>query len=135
MAIPLIVLAGFIFALLYRGSPNEIVAVANQFQPDPSWVLETETINPPQIICIASVCPQVFRSWTIKSSTGVRLSDLTERLKQLNWTVESEYSCRQDVDITDVDSICHLSGDVSKFKYSIYILPNEGYTNLNLTLE
>lgn len=74
VAVPVIVIMGFLFGLVYTGSTKEIVAVANQFQPDPSWTLESEKITPPRIICIDSVCPQVVRSWVLKDIDADALS-------------------------------------------------------------
>lgn len=133
-AVPVIVIIGFLFGLLYTGSTKEIVAVADQFQPDPSWKLESETITPPRIICIDSVCPQVFRSWSLKSDSS-SIDDIKSKLRVFGNNISSEYSCNSEVKLVGAGSSCHLFGNASKFKYSLYILPDGDRAKINMSIE
>lgn len=49
----------------WPGSTKNIESIANRFQPDPSWTLESETINPPRIICLQADCGKVRKVWNL----------------------------------------------------------------------
>lgn len=126
-AVPVIVIMGFLFGLVYTGSTKEIIAVADQFQPDPSWTLESEKITPPRIICIDSVCPQVFRSWSVGTS-GVKISELNEMFSGIDVQSNPNLGCRNELRLNDAKELCEFRGQASTFSYVINVLPDY-YTN------
>ena len=64
------VVVGLLLWLSYTGSSKEIVGVADQFKPDPSWQLKSEAIEPPRTFCGDVECPSVFRSWATNGVIG-----------------------------------------------------------------
>lgn len=64
--LPLLFVLVAAFMIIYQGSTRDIVAVADKFQPGPGWVMESEQIEPPRIICLGDVaCPSVTRTWRL----------------------------------------------------------------------
>lgn len=53
----------FFVVVAWPGSTKKIERIADQFQPDESWQLQSETINPPRILCLMADCGEVHRSW------------------------------------------------------------------------
>jgi hypothetical protein len=64
VAIVVLLLAGFFYWAMWEGSPKEIIAVADKFQPEPDWKQVTNQVIPPMNTCIEANCPSVHRVWT-----------------------------------------------------------------------
>ena len=71
LRITLLSIAAFVAALalfvvigFWPGSTKGIEEVANRFEPGVEWRLESERIDPPQIICFKA-CPQLIRVWKL----------------------------------------------------------------------
>lgn len=67
----LIFISVFIISLIYcvvwanwRGSPSEIISIADKFKPDTSWKLISNTVDPPGGFCVYT-CPHVYRKWSL----------------------------------------------------------------------
>lgn len=77
--------------LFYVGSPKEIVAVADQFKPDPSWTLENEHVVPPQTMCIDVECPSLSKTWATKHL--LTREELQKRLDISGWEFQIDGDC------------------------------------------
>lgn len=117
-AVPVIVIMGFLFGLVYTGSTKEIIAVADQFQPDPSWTLESETITPPRIICIDSVCPQVVRSWSVGALAD---SDISLIASSYGGSTVRDRDCVSS-GMGGFVSICSFEAKIQKFTVRFSVL-------------
>ncbi|RYF28860.1 MAG: hypothetical protein EOO17_03780 [Chloroflexi bacterium] len=131
VAVPLIALGGFLFGLTYRGSTKDIVAVADQFQPDPSWKLESETINPPQIICIDSVCPQVVRSWRINYLTD---QDILQIAKSYGGALKRDHECTPSA-MGGLVAICSFESTVDMYNVRFSILQDKESQSSTMILQ
>ncbi len=122
----------FAFMLFYRGSTDDIVRVADQFKPDSSWRLVDETVNPPQIICIDSVCPKVFRSWEVKNANDRSLRDA---IAASGWGFPIEGSCMEDPNTNGLATACSVNGVVDGYDIRItYLRDSSGYSTPRIVL-
>lgn len=85
------VIVGFLLWLSYTGSSKEIVAVADQFKPDPSWQLKSEAIEPPRTFCIDIECPSVWRQW--QTNSLLSQEDFSKIIKKTNWDLSLDEGC------------------------------------------
>lgn len=78
----------------YKGSPDEILAIADQFKPDPAWMLTRDKVYPPANGCIDIQCPSVFRDWRVDSSLTPELIKQIETLvSETGWNVNNGKVC------------------------------------------
>ena len=60
----LVFVALVFYAVTWRGSTEDIEAVANSFTPQDGWVEENYSVTPPMLVCLTGRCPELSRSWT-----------------------------------------------------------------------
>jgi hypothetical protein len=78
----------------YRGSPDEILAVADQFKPDPAWTLTREIVHPPANGCIDKQCPSLFRDWRVDSGlTPEFIKQIEKLLGETEWNFDKGKVC------------------------------------------
>lgn len=122
-----------VYYFSYRGDATEIVAVANQFKPDPSWKLVSEDITVPQNFCLNSSCPQVCRSWEINGS--YELEDLEKLVTQTGWSLSIEGTCvKNPRSFGAPTELCSAKGKVDKYKVSIIVSGSINQNNDEVTL-
>lgn len=118
LLIAFIALLSWIF---YVGSSKDIVAVADQFKPDPSWELKSESIVPPQTLCIDVECPSVWRQW--KTPNTLSIKELTNVLN----TSQLDLAIKGDCNLIDPNrygnniDICSASGVYNEYNIDVTV--------------
>lgn len=94
IVIAVIVLVPILFIVIgfWPGSTRGIEAVANKFQPGEGWVLESEQINPPMLICLQGDCGEVRKVWRGQASIFKNCSEFA----QLSHSVTGEFDVNID---------------------------------------
>lgn len=114
----LVAIVAVVFLLTYQGSPNKILAVADTFQPDSSWVLKSDNVVPPAFFC-PKACPEVVRTW--ERSTPVTYEELMAYIPD-EWGVEIEGSCRTSSGASrNIQVSCGARGYIEKGDYHVYV--------------
>lgn len=115
IGLPLLVV-GFIF--IYQGSPKEIVAVADQFQPDESWQLTTERIVPPAFTCLEANCPSVHRTW--ETGDNITKQEFQKVLNDSGWNFVIEDDCLPRANITGSgQTLCGAKGHIGDYQINV----------------
>ncbi|GAB2733501.1 hypothetical protein [Nocardioides pakistanensis] len=122
-----VLLAAALGAVLTAGSPARIIAIADEFTPDPRWARQTGRVTPPRLVCLgASPCPSLFRSWTADASvTEQGLSDL---IAHTAWSLG--ITCTD----TGTYDICAGTGVVDRFVVTVKTSGQDGRQTV-LTLD
>ena len=136
-----IIIGGFIGVaalfgwVMYIGSSKEIVAVANQFKPDASWKLESESIVPPRTLCIDVECPSVGRVW--KTKNLVSKVELRKQLDKSGWDFPIEDDCLLDPGSWGAAlPLCTARGNVDNYDISVSVRGSNtpGKTDVGLSV-
>lgn len=116
----------FLNFLNWKGSPDEILAVANQFKPPASWELTSEQVRPPQTLCWdGGGCPLVNRVW--QYDTPLSYDDLIVLLKKTSWTYSLEDDECKEMDKLPRDSthpLCVVQITTNEYDGSLNIEPS-----------
>lgn len=132
----LVAFFGFLAWFFYVGSPKEIMTVADQFKPDPSWELVSEKIQPPATFCIDVECPSVHRSWN--THTLISKDKLQQQLELSRWNLKIDSDCTLDPNIFGAGTtICSASGVVNGYLVVVSISGSNtpGNTRVSLNIE
>lgn len=115
------IVIGLLIWLSYTGSTKEIVAVADQFKPDPSWELKSEAIEPPRTFCGNIECPSVNRQW--QTSNLINREELSSILKRSGWNFTIQGTCFMQNNRYHSDSIevCSADGFVNNYVIKISV--------------
>ena len=82
----LVFVALVFYAVTWRGSTEDIEAVANSFTPQDGWVEENYSVTPPMFICLTGRCPSAVKTWVssrdvtyeaLEKFTGLSLNNLS----------------------------------------------------------
>ncbi len=136
-----IIIAFFLVAItgivwfLHVGSPDKILAVADQFQPDPSWQLVSERVEAPRKTCIDIECPSVSRRW--RTGASLTRDEFATLLKETGWDFEIEGSCKVDPsDRSDYTALCSATGIINNYRVTLTVrssdMGNEGFVGLGV---
>jgi hypothetical protein len=118
LGIPFAFIAVVIFMFLYQGSSKEIVAVADKFDPGEGWVLESESVTPPQIICYGGTCPEVVRKWKLKGSVdSTNLKAIMNSLK--NFQSSSTENCA--LEEIKSENLCNIQLYQNGYSIQVYL--------------
>lgn len=118
-----ILLGIFLTFVFYRGSPDKILSVADQFKPPTSWKLESNDVTPPQTICLGDVaCPSVSRSWKTEEVSQTELNSI---LRKTRWGMRIDEDCKFPSDASGTSIIlCSTNGTLDNFDISVYVIAN-----------
>ncbi|MCW4385831.1 hypothetical protein OH146_08600 [Salinibacterium sp. SYSU T00001] len=121
-------LAAFLVAKI-PGSTEEIEAVADSYPVDESWLLASEQIVPPRILCFDSVpCPSVQRHYVLPAA--VSMEDFTERARSMGLdTIEGD--CVEN-EGRSVQTACHAHGTVGGFEVTVDSVIDHGEPRLKV---
>lgn len=111
----------FLIWFFYVGSTKEIVAIADQFKPDPAWQLKSETIEPPRSFCLDVECPSVSRKWKIGNL--LNRDEFAKLVHFSGWNFDINGNCVLEDKNRYSDSIevCSASGTDKGYKISITV--------------
>lgn len=109
-----LLLGGFIFT--YQGSPKEIVAVADQFQPPTNWELTDERIVPPAFMCLEANCPSVHRSW--KTDGILTKEQFHAVLNNSGWDFTIVGECTLNPNVSGSIPLCSAEGVDGQYRVS-----------------
>lgn len=120
IAITIVIVGGIIFAFTYQGSTEPIEKVADQLKVDPSWKIESETIEPPRIICLGdNACPSLHKIWNPgKYMTKVELEDV---LRKSHWNLPVRGSCEPSPDTIGMGTVCTARGQIDNYDVSMVV--------------
>ncbi len=130
------VIVGLLLWLSYTGSSKEIVAVADQFKPDPSWQLKSEAIEQPRTFCGDVECPSVFRLW--KTDYLLSKDEFQKLITISGWDFTINGDCKLNSNIFGTSlPICSASGVINSYQVNISIRgsnePDSSQVSLNIT--
>ena len=129
---------GLLLWLSYTGSTKEIVAVADQFKPDPSWELKSEAIEPPRTFCGDVECPSVFRLWGTENQLSKSEFQKIINLAGWNFPVDEDCEVNPNVFGTSLPT-CTASGAIDGYRVSLSVRgsssPDSYQVSLNVTKE
>lgn len=121
VAIIVILLGAFVAFITWRGNPDKILSVANQFQTPASWKLESELVRPPQTVCIdGGSCPEVHRTWIV--NTPLTKDVFKGLLTSANWNFAIHNSCNLPQNISGKRiSVCTAGGGIEGYDVLVWI--------------
>lgn len=122
-----------VYYFSYRGDATEIVAVANQFEPDPSWKLVSEDITVPQNFCGDLTCPRVYRSWKLKNSYTP--DGLKQLARQAGWDFPINGTCETNPQtVGPALVLCSADGIANGYRISIAISGSSSLSNKYISI-
>lgn len=128
--IVLITVIGF-----WPGSTKNIESIANRFQPDPSWTLESETINPPRIICLQADCGQIRKVWEIPKVITNR-QEILSITKDMNAVFKFSDDCLEGLSTGTIGVSCRASSSIDNHAtYIEYIHSSDQKPRIILHIE
>jgi len=118
--ISVVVFGGSIFWLGWSGSAKDLEQVANQFRPNSSWELKSETIEPPRTLCFDVTCPSLRREW--RTDAPLSRDDFLSILMKSGWDFSIKGDCKLDQNsYGDNISLCSASGIVDNYRVEITV--------------
>ena len=121
----LCIFAGLIW-LFWRGSPDEILSVANRFKPDSSWNLKDESVRPPAHDCIDIRCPKVVRTWQVNSTlTPELIMQISTILSNTGWDFNYNRNCRERRPYNPLSCVIYNA----EGKYDVRVLVHDSISN------
>lgn len=119
-----VLVAFILFLFLYEGSTKPILSVADKFQPDPSWELVGESVEPPRFVCLNSVrCPSVSRVWNTGELVGKDEFKQILASSGLNFPIDGD--CKRKTGVYGSVTLCSASGMVSEMKVTVAVGTND----------
>lgn len=114
-------------------STERLEEVANQFQPDPSWELEQEIINPPVRICIDTMCDQLHRRWRV---VGIPTKEaIQQRILEAGWTSQLSGDCKVEGAISGSGSrICETELQVDGYNVNVSLIATPDNTTSSVVM-
>jgi len=106
---------GFVFSRLFIGSSAQVEAVADQFQPPPTWRVESEIINTDKKLCWLAPhpCPSVIRTYVIPERLAFQQFDDT--VSRPGWDLDIDGTCEPWENSQGSHTVCSASGRVAGF--------------------
>lgn len=95
----------FLIVVAWPGSTKKIERVADQFQPSSEWVLESETVNPPRLLCLMADCGEIRKVWSRANFEVQNCQDVTNEFGD---ALREERSQRRD----GVIRVCEFKEEV-----------------------
>jgi len=122
--VPVIIFINF---LLWKGSPKEILSVADQFQPPASWELVSENVRAPQTLCWdGGGCPLVHRKW--KPDSQVSKQSFEELLQNSGWGFSVEKDCTLPNNVSgSAINVCSAQGIIDDFNVTLWLSINSNH--------
>jgi len=115
----LIVLAGLlIYAVSWRGSTKDIEAVADSFKPLDGWRQTDSRIVPPQFLCLMGNCPEMSKSWIVKSK--ITQNDVKKFIENFSQVNTNHSQCVDYEDSRALDS-CEYVGERGGYQFSVMV--------------
>ena len=115
----LIVLAGLlIYAVSWRGSTKDIEAVADSFKPLDGWLQTDSRIVPPQFLCLMGNCPEMSKSWIVKSK--ITQNDVKKFIENFSQVNTNHSQCVDYEDSRALDS-CEYVGERGGYQFSVMV--------------
>jgi len=124
--VPAILFLNFLF---WKGSPKEILSVADQFQPPASWELVSENVRAPQTLCWdGGGCPYVNRGWHY--SDVFTYDEFKTHLEQTDWQYTFDDRCKTmgTANESHLSNVCVVELSTNDFDGSIYISNDDKHT-------
>lgn len=116
-----VLLGGIVFIFFYQGSTRSILKVADKFQPDESWIMITERVEPPQIICLNSVpCPSLHRAW--ETVDPLAREDLQHFAASSGETLSIEGNCTPLPNVSGGATTCTAKGIINNMRVEINVI-------------
>ncbi len=106
---------------LHFGSKWQVLRIADRFQPDSSWELTNEFIQPFRFICVdnSAQCPSMYRVW----DTGrlVTRDELERRIISAGLPLHFNGDCTRESSVSGSTSLCRASGDMDGMHVTISV--------------
>lgn len=128
IVIAVIVLVPILFIVIgfWPGSTRGIEAVANKFQPGEGWVLESEQINPPMLICLQGDCNTMSRSWSLdKNITTEEFHNAVVSSPGFAKLWRDDIKCETSPNVTGGSTMCEVKGFVDDVPITLFALGDE----------
>ena len=108
-------------AVYYLGEHGEddLVRVVDSLQPDASWKLVSENINPDRRVCLSGKCNTISRTW--EKNQPPSKSDYVNMLDKTGWDYELDENCS--VDRIEGDGVprCDIETVVGEYLVTVKI--------------
>ena len=118
----IILIAIVTFLIFWRGSPNEILSVADKFQPPSSWKLESEMVRPPAFTCLdGGTCPEVARTWMVNGR--INEQEFNELIQDAGWQFPQVKKCTLPSNAFGKSvSLCSTEGIDKKYSVAVWLV-------------
>lgn len=135
VGIAITLVTSVMFLIFWRGSPNEILSVANNFQPPSSWKLESEMVRPPAFTCLdGGTCPEVTRLWV--TDKKVSHEELKKILQTSNLDLTIEGDCLPPKDsLGRANYLCDASGTIADFNVHVWLVEDSAANRQKISLD
>lgn len=110
-------LTWLIAGYFYVGSSKEIVSTADQFKPGADWMLKKEHIEPPRNSCIDTVCPQVYRAWSLPQKLDKQQFEQLAKVGVNKLAIAK--SCLEKNESGQVIELCDAAGTIDGYKFAL----------------
>jgi len=127
----MILVAAFFVAFYWRGSTKPIEAVANKFQPPSSWVLKSEHVDPPSLLCLDGSCPGLQRTWSLNHFVDFEALDSSVRV--LGWKLQSN-TCPTTNDEPLKNGVCMIYASYHGYLIQLSVDSHNGSENTAVTM-
>ncbi|PID31594.1 hypothetical protein CR983_00420 [Candidatus Saccharibacteria bacterium] len=128
----LLTLAAMAAAILYVGSTDDIVRVADTFKPAEDWQLAAEQVEPPRIVCM-SVCPYLARSWSVEET--ITSVDVQRFIGDDALAPNERTRACFAKDGGAVDESCSIDGTREGYLYWVVAIRQDNQSRLNLYVQ
>lgn len=101
-------------------STDKLVSIANQFQPDESWELVSENLQPPRRACLGGSCNSLTRRWKVD---GLATKEqLQAAINNSGWSMTIEGDCNiASAAAGSGSSVCNSRTDIDGHEVSVGI--------------
>ncbi len=128
----LLALTAVAATILYVGSTDDIVRVADTFKPAEDWQLAAEQVEPPRIVCM-SVCPYLIRSWVVPET--IAPADVRRFIGDEAMVPDEREAACFEKSKERAGEGCRVDGIRGDYEYRILVARLAGQPRLNLYVQ
>lgn len=109
----LLLLAAYFLWAFLPGSTEKIESIADQFKPESSWKLASETITPPYNVCIDAQCEKLRKVWDLGEE--LKTTEQFQKIATLDGSALNLTACTISTGTDENLKLCRASDEVDEY--------------------